>query len=711
MSPRSARASAVLGSLLGLVAGGLRGVVLAQQPQATPSPPTFPADVELVTVDVVVTDSRGAAVAGLAREDFVLREDGRPQSIESFEAVTLPPRGAPTAPRGRVATNVTEPARAGRTYALLFDDLNLSPFLAPRARLAISRFLEGGTRAGDRVLLASTGGDAWWSAVLPEGSEQLAGVLKRLDGRSHPDNAADRITPWEAMRIHLYRDREVAARVSRRLEASGALMPMGPDTGTLRDEYRFNFEHPLLLSRAQQVYLGAVARNRVTLEALERCLEALAVGHGRKALVLLSEGFFHDPNMEEFKRVLEASRRANAALYFLDARGLAGMPVEATAEFAPTLGPRDLAAAFDEGQQASEGTELIASDSGGFSLKNSNDLDKGFARIAAESEAYYLLGYRSDNRARDGRFRRIRVEVRRKGVEIRARNGYYAALEGEPVAAQARVAGDRPLETALNSPFDQAGLPLRAAAFAFEETLLGKARVVLAVEVDVRGLALREVEGRLVGELDQLVVASHLESGEYVRFDQKVELKLLPEALGKLGRDWYAIARDLELAAGRYQARIVVRDRSGGRVGAVSNDFEVPALAGLRISTPVLGDTLHQVQGGGPHPVLVLRRSFPAGAVLYAEYQVYGAARDPASGQPRVSAGFELRRPDGVALMRVAPTTMRPTSLGQLSRIVVAPLRGAPPGDYLLVLQVRDEVAGTGLEASEPFAVEAGDGP
>jgi VWFA-related protein len=677
-------------------------------PPAAPSPPTFPAQVEVVTVDVVVVDGKRAPVTGLAREDFSVEEDGRPQAIESFEAFrVVPPASALAAPPARVATNEDLPARRGRTYVLVFDDVNLTRFLALRAKGAIADFLGSGTQAGDRVLLLATSGEAWWSSELPEGREELIAILKRLEGRSYPDTGPDRITPWEALRIHLYHDREVGERVARRLEAYGATLPAGSSVGAARADGAPTYENPQLLARAQRVYSDATARSRITLEALERALEALASARGRKALLLVSEGFIYDPNLEGFKRVLEASRRANAALYFLDARGLEGLPLATTAEFGPPLDPRDVGAAFLEGPQASEGTALLASDSGGFSVTNTNELARGFRRISSEAEAYYLIGYRSDNTARDGRFRKIRVAVRRKGLEARARAGYYAPAEHRAGAPEPGGATrDRQLEAALNSPFEEAAVPLRASAFAFDETLLGKAKVVLALEVDVRSLALEEKDGRLVDELETVVVVSHRESGEFFRHDRKLELKLLPGAMGGLGRDWYAVTQDLDLTPGRYQARVVVRDRNSGRVGSLQHEFEVPELEGLRISTPVLGDRLHQGEGGSPHPVLVLRRSFRGDGVLYCEYQVYGAARQQPDARPRVTAGFEVRRSDGALVTRVEPTPMRPTSLGTLSRIVVAPLRGAAPGDYELVLQLRDEVSGAALEAREPFRVE-----
>ena len=107
----------------------------------------------------------------------------------------------------------------------------------------------------------------------------------------------------------------------------------------------------------------------------------------------MSEGFIHDVNQDEFKRVNQASRRANAAIYFLNARGLEGMPVAMTAQFGPALPDQDVGFAFAETLDAVAGAELVASDSGGFTVRNTNDLGKGIQRIADETQAYYLLGY------------------------------------------------------------------------------------------------------------------------------------------------------------------------------------------------------------------------------------------------------------------------------------------------------------------------------
>ena len=119
------------------------------------------------------------------------------------------------------------------------------------------------------------------------------------------------------------------------------------------------------------------------------------------------------------------------------------------------------------------GSETVASESGGFTIRNTNDLVGGIRRIADESRHYYLLGYTPANPRRDGGFRKIQVEVA-GGYEVRARKGYYAPREGE--AATARRGPDADIQRALDAAHPLPGIPLRMAAYVLEETTPGQAK-------------------------------------------------------------------------------------------------------------------------------------------------------------------------------------------------------------------------------------------
>jgi len=542
------------------------------------------------------------------------------------------------------------------------------------------------------------------------GRDEMIDLVKRLSGRAVPDTGRDRISDYEAMRIHVFRDEMVMNRVQRRLEAAGVM------TATQQSQHVTGpraVEDPLVTGRAAELYYGVAARNRITLEALERSLQALVDVQGRKSLVLVSDGFIYDPQIDLFKRLVDASRRANTAIYFVNSRGLEGLPLAITAEFSAPLPPEDIGSAFAESFEATEGSESLAADSGGFTVRNTNDLGSGFKRIADETRVYYLIGYNPTNAARDGTFRKIQVKVRGgKGIQIRARKGYYA-----PSAEQAALStkpGDPVFQHALDSPYEVDDIPLRMTHFLREEaSLLGRAHVLVAAEVDIRSLAFAEEEDRSMGALQFLMVAANRETGEFFRYDQKVDLKLPPPTRESLARTWLPIVREFELVTGRYQAKIVVRDKVTGRMGTVVHEFEVPDLGQFRVTTPVLSDVREETEDGrtGDRLAVLARRDFAQGASLFCQLEVYGATRLEASGLPRVSMGYQVRRSDGALFTQDAPSIINPTSAGSLSRMIGFSLGDATPGDYEIVMRVKDELSGKSLELHEPFSVTAPPAP
>ena len=696
------------------VAVALGGTASAQAPAApvpSPSPaldpaegPSFPAQVEQVTVDVVVTDKKGNPVTGLTRDDFVVEEEGEPQGVVSFDAVTVPVAPSLVTPeRPRISTNLEREDRTGRTFVVLFDDMHLNPMQAQRAKNAVAQFLRNGVREGDRVTLVASSGSAWWSTRMEAGRDELIAMLKRLDGRHIPDMSPERMSDYEAMRIHVYHDTQVEGRVSRRFETYGV---------AARNASQYNSDlysdgDPFVRARASDVYFQAVSRNRITLQVLERVLLSLASSKGRKSLMLVSEGFIYDPNLNEFKAVVQASRRANTAIYFLDTRGLQG-PTFLSAEFGPPIDNQDIGAALMDTLQEAEGSESLAADTGGFTVKNTNDLSRGIERIADETRAYYLLGYAPKNTARDGRFRKIEVKLPgKKGLRIRARRGYFAPLEGgQPLTAD-RKGSDPDIQAALDSPYDVQEIPLRMTAFVFDETLMGKASALVATDVDVREFAFQEDEGRFVDSLEFLLVVAHRETGEFFRYDQKIEMRLQPSTKERLSNTWFPVVRDFELSPGGYQAKIVVRDKNSGRIGTVVHEFEVPDLSAFRVSTPLISDALQadQDQKVVPRPTMVVRRTFAPGSTLFASFEVYGAAKDKASAMPQVSAGYTVRKPSGEAILDVPASRITPTSLGKLTRMFGQPLPPEATGDLELVLHVTDEITGKTLQVTEKFTV------
>ena len=673
--------------------------------------PTFPTQLEQVIVDLVVTDKKGVPIRGLTAADMTVTEDGAKQDVVSFEAVELPEQPSAAAPPPpKVSSNVAPEEQRARTFVLVFDDMHITPWRANQAKAAVASFLEKGTREGDRVSLISTAGGTWWTSRMEAGRSKLIDMVKTFDGRLIPDMSPERMSDYEALRIHVYRDPTTVERVLRRYETYGVTQSMQNSssdsmrTGTSDDPY--------VTGRAAEVYFQANTRLRTTLDVVERALNGLAGARGRKSLILVSEGFIHDINVDEFKRVNNAARRANTAIYFVNARGLEGVPVAMTAQFGPALPEQDVGFAFAETFDAVAGSEVAASDSGGFTVRNTNDLGSGIQRIANETRVYYLLGYIPTNNTRDGKFRKIQVKLAAsKRREVRARKGYFAPTESGKSALTAKKGVDPAIQSALDSPWSLDGIPLRMTHFVGDEKSLGKAAVLVTAEVDIRAMAFEESEGRSLADLQFLLVVAHRASGEFFRYDQGVSMRLQPATRERYGRFWYPITRDFELKSGDYQAKIVVRDTRSKRVGTVIHEFDVPPLGTLRASTPVLSDTQQNpntvIAEGlpGGRLVALARREFATGSDLLCQFEVYGAKPDEKSGMPKVVQGYLVRRPDGSIFTSMEPSVINPTSLGKVTRLFGFRLTDAAPGDYEILMTIRDDLAGESMEIREPFSV------
>jgi len=715
-----------------MVAPALMGLVLAAAlaaqekapPQAAtsqaPAPasqapaaetPTFPTQLEQVIVDVVVTDKKGVPIRGLTQTDMVVTEDGVKQPVVSFEAVELPEQPAAAAPPPpRVSSNTAPEEQRARTFVIVYDDTHITPWRANQSKAAVASFLEKGTREGDRVSLLTTSGGTWWTARMEAGRSKLIEMVKGFDGRYIPDTSPERMSDYEALRIHVYRDPTTVERVLRRYETYG--VTQAAQRGSSDSMRAGTSDDPYVNGRATEVYFQATARMRVTLDTLERALNGLAGARGRKSLILVSEGFIHDINLDEFKRVNNAARRANTAIYFVNARGLEGVPLAMTAQFGPALPEQDVGFAFAETFDAVAGSEVVANESGGFTVRNTNDLSKGIQRIADETRVYYLLGYVPSNTARDGKFRKIQVKLASgKGRELRARKGYFAPSESGKSALTAKKGVDPEIQGALDSPWAIDGIPLRMTHFVGDEKTLGKAAVLVTTEVDIRGLGFEEKEGRSLADLQFLLVVAHRASGEFFRYDQGVSMKLQPASRERHSRFWLPITRDFELKSGDYQAKIVVRDTRSKRIGTVIHEFEVPPLGTLRASTPVLSDTQQSPNAAiaeglpGGRLVPLARREFATGSDLLCQFDVYGAKPDETTGMPRVVQGYLVRRADGSILTGMEPSVISPTSLGKLTRLFGFRLVDAAPGEYEILMTIRDELAGQSMEILEPFTV------
>ena len=379
--------------------------------QDIPKPPTFSAGTELVLVDFVVNDSAGRPVRGLSAGDFVLKEDGVECPIVTFEAFGGNPPAASA--DGNAAS--TTPPRAipsppGAVTVLLVDDGHLSQAQAARLRPALKGLLTTVGERGGTLMLVAPASKVQLAGTLPGGSAALTAAVDRIAGQRFDEASNFPMADAEALAI-ARGDLPALARVT------GRFMALNP-------ELNADQANMFVRERANVLAHDARARRNDMYEVALRSLDWLAGRPGRHGLIVISSGFAADPDDGKYVEVVTRSLRVNAPIHFLDARGLQGMSRYQGVEYGTAL-----SRGADEGpfgwSDAAAGSADLADDTGGTIVSNTNDMAKGLGRLLDSMTTYYLVAYQPPAHQKAG-YRRIKVEVRTRGLQVRARRGYFS---------------------------------------------------------------------------------------------------------------------------------------------------------------------------------------------------------------------------------------------------------------------------------------------
>ena len=141
----------------------------------------------------------------------------------------------------------------------------------------------------------------------------------------------------------------------------------------------------------------------------------------------------------DLREVYDTANRNNVAIYAVDPRGLRDLRVRHQRGHRPADATRKYL------NSTMDTLRMLAENTDGRAIVNRNDLAAGMKQITRDSSAYYLIGYNSTQAPTDGKFHEIKVRVKRPGVQVRARKGYWA-LTQEQTAARARAAQGRAAE-------------------------------------------------------------------------------------------------------------------------------------------------------------------------------------------------------------------------------------------------------------------------
>src|SRR5579871_5888491 len=494
------RARVVLASAL-VCAAAL--VVRTQQP-------TFRATANLVRLDVSVLDRKGEPVRSLAASDFVVLENGKPQSIESFQPIDLPDMVTTAADKRSADWLVTAPhdvatnhTGAHRLFVIVMDDATIvqDEGVADRAR------------------------DAARSVITKMGPNDLATVIfTRRDNLHMQDFTSDR---------------------GRLLEAVDAFT-----TGT-----DMNFPVPPcanVLDAARTLskttaYLTAAPEQLKALVYISSGLPFLLGGGGactRQVTTLMESTFV-------------AAREANVNIYPIDACGLR------TSQPPPPPGGFDVPSPCVERHPRptlhTESLRAIAANTAGDANIETNDFEPGIAQMYRRNSSYYLIGYSPSDTTADGKLRAIEVKVPgRSGLTISTRSGYYAdnaAKVSKPAAAS--LPEHLKLLTAVLPSADLA-IAMSAAPFKLDDNT-ATVGVMLAIS--------RPAVTSSRADVLDVIAAAFTPEGKSVAASRRTIRATAPPAVDGVLR--YEVTTDVSVPPGRYEIRASVHSSAASRNGSV----------------------------------------------------------------------------------------------------------------------------------------------
>jgi VWFA-related protein len=617
--------------------------------------PSFRASATYVEIDAFVTDRSGAAVKDLTRDDFEILEGGKPQALSTFEFVDLPIVAPPALPppKGLIESDVTSNRQAseGRLWVILLD----APAMAPPPQT--------------------------------EGAVYMR--LSQIVARNFIEQA---VGP----------DDEVAV-----IHAQGSMSASQPPTRSralmLRSIEKFSEG---VASREPETAQEQVSMIQMTYRIIEELSAALgAASSRRKAILWIGGQTIPDPSacvplrltmgeaaatiLARYRDAIRAAQRNNVAIYPVDpsrlsTRGGGGACVG---------GPGGTAIQGEIYRQSA--LRMVAEDTGGVALVNTNNLRDGFANIVADNSTYYLLGYYPATEHRDGKFHEFTVRVKRPAVTVRARKGYLApdAASTERAAQRASQQSD-PVVNALRSPLPNRGLTVSVFSAPFKGSA-ALASVVIGAHVD--GATLQLTEGMQETKVNVAFQVIDAEGKTLVSRGQSHSLiASTAQQRDVLRREGLQVVDQIDLPPGRHEVRVAAHQREGSRTGSVIAYVDVPqfarerlALSGMLVETKSASaqESANQAAPADADITLTARREFSTAAAVTIRSVVYWQADVPADA---IIVTASLRTAAGVPMRNLDVSTRELPEAGERRTAAVnAPLSGLAPGSYVVQLEAR----------------------
>jgi VWFA-related protein len=534
-------------------------LLLLAAPQ-DPQPPrtTFRSAVDLVPVDVSVVDRNGRPVSDLAAEDFTLTVDGRPRRIAAAQFIAAERATTEAPPKTReYASNAG--ATGGRLIMIAVDSNNIGVGRGRAAFEAARRFI-GTLNRSDRVALVTLPG-AGPQMEFTSNHAIVQAQLTTVMGQANDNLGQKRVGLAEAIAIERGDSAVINHVTSRECPSNSAPTILASCLQQLSAEAR------QMINQVQQ-------RTENALLSLRYLLERLAASDAPKTVVLISEGLLIGRQYNEVAWVEPRAAAARVSLFVLH---LDIPETEAASHRAsPSRG--------DDRELLRDGLDRLAGLAKGNVFRAAGNADFVFQRLTLELSGSYLLSFEPEPGDRDGKPHKIKIDVRRKDLTLRARREFSVG------PASSRSIEEIAVET-LRTPLLATEIPLKVTTYTFQEPDSSKLKIVVVTDIDRSlnpdgrmsvGYLMFDDKGRLAG--------SQLEKGIDIPVDPQ---RRTQKHIGAI-----------VTTPGVYTLKVAVIDDAGKR-GSVERTFtaRINAFGQLRATDMVIADNTVRGATGAPPAV------------------------------------------------------------------------------------------------------------
>jgi VWFA-related protein len=649
---------------------------------------------DIVLTNVVVRDKKtGAVVKGLKASDFTVLENGKPQKIASFdyqsvdEAVALNEK-ATVSGKTSVADMVNrnfaaDPAllKDHRLIVMFFDLSSMQPEDVDRAVESAEDYIKNKMQPADLISVVSMDTGLSLDQDFTAAKDALVKAVGKFNGTEGT--------------------------------GFGNGNEGGNSEGTADDSSSFvadDSEYNALNTDRELYAIQTIAK---TLERVDQ----------RKSLLYFSGGLSRQgiENQASMRAATNAAVRANMAIYSVDSRGLQALPPVGDASRGSLRGTSAYSGGAMQSQlDANFGSQevlaTLSKDTGGKAFFDSNDFGPVFQQIQHDTEAYYIVGFRSTNTTRDGSYRHLTIKVNRNDVKIDYRPGYYAPADFQHQKTEDReVALTEQMRSDL--PATDVAVYLQALYFRMDENKFFVPVSLIVPGSQVPFLKNGDRDKANIDVLGQVKNAQGIVVG-----DVRDTVKLALDSSQQVTRKNIQYSTGFTLAPGRYHVKFVVRENQTGRMGSFETDLQVPDLKKLplKLSSVVLASQQSPNNSKGDANPLVrdgvewipnVAHVFRQNQHLYFLYEVYDPTRQKGDSAPKASPGLG-RRPSGAIKVLTSieflsgGVKVYETPLVSADAVNVAgrdavafqfdvPLTPLKPGTYVCQVNVIDDAGGT----------------